>query len=264
RQMLRCGEIAVEALHRLGGKVEHVVRTRMFITDPADADAIGRAHQELFGAAPPVATMVVTRLLDPTWKIELEVEAELPDASATAPQSAAGTFSNLAGTDPSEYVRNLLALLGDRDPLTVLAEMPDAIEAASRGMDPERLRRPEKPGKWSVLEVVAHLADSEIALGWRFRHMLGDRDPQIAGYDQDAWAQRFRYADADLETSLALFRAVRTSNLRILRAATPEDLARVGVHAERGPESVGQLLKLVAAHDLVHRRQIARIQAAVA
>ena len=81
RQMLRCGEIAFEALHRLGGKVEHVVRTRMFITDPAEADEIGRAHQELFGAAPPVATMVVTRLLDAAWKIELAVEAELPETS---------------------------------------------------------------------------------------------------------------------------------------------------------------------------------------
>jgi enamine deaminase RidA (YjgF/YER057c/UK114 family) len=86
RQMLRCGEIASEALQRLGGKLEHVVRTRMFITDPADADEIGRAHRELFGGAPPVATMVVvTRLLDPAWKIELEVEAELPAPANGAP-----------------------------------------------------------------------------------------------------------------------------------------------------------------------------------
>ena len=75
--MLRCGEIAAEALARLGARPEDVVRTRMYITDPADADEVGRAHRELFGAAPPVATMVVTRLLDPGWKVELEVEAEL-------------------------------------------------------------------------------------------------------------------------------------------------------------------------------------------
>jgi enamine deaminase RidA (YjgF/YER057c/UK114 family) len=77
RQTLRCGEIAAEALARLGARLEHVVRTRMYITDPADADEIGRAHRELFGAAPPVATMVVTRLLDPRWKVEIEVEALL-------------------------------------------------------------------------------------------------------------------------------------------------------------------------------------------
>jgi len=77
RQMLRCGEIAAEALAKLGARPQDVVRTRMFITDPADADEVGRAHREVFGAAEPVATMVVTRLLDPGWKVELEVEAEL-------------------------------------------------------------------------------------------------------------------------------------------------------------------------------------------
>jgi enamine deaminase RidA (YjgF/YER057c/UK114 family) len=79
RQMLRCGEIAAEALGRLGARLEDVVRTRIYITDPGYADEAGRAHRELFGAAPPVATMVVTRLLDPRWKVELEVEAQLAE-----------------------------------------------------------------------------------------------------------------------------------------------------------------------------------------
>ena len=77
RQMLRCGEIAGEALARLGARPEDVVRTRMYITDPAFADEVGRAHRELFGSGPPVTTMIVTQLLDPAWKVELEVEAEL-------------------------------------------------------------------------------------------------------------------------------------------------------------------------------------------
>ena len=77
-QMLRCGEIAVAALRQLGAGPEHVVRTRMFVTDPAVADEVGRAHREVFGGHPPVATMVVTRLLDPGWYVEIEVEAELP------------------------------------------------------------------------------------------------------------------------------------------------------------------------------------------
>lgn len=76
-QMLRCGEIVGAALRSVDAELRHVVRTRMFITDPADADDVGRAHREIFGDARPVATMVVTRLLDPRWKIELEVEAEV-------------------------------------------------------------------------------------------------------------------------------------------------------------------------------------------
>jgi enamine deaminase RidA (YjgF/YER057c/UK114 family) len=75
-QMLRCGEIATKALEQLGSSADEVVRTRMFITDAADADEIGRAHGELFGVARPVATMVVVAgLLDPAWKVEIEVEA---------------------------------------------------------------------------------------------------------------------------------------------------------------------------------------------
>lgn len=79
-QMLRCGEIAIKALEQLGSSADEVVRTRMFITDTADADEIGRAHGELFGVARPVATMVVVAgLLDPAWKVELEVEALTSD-----------------------------------------------------------------------------------------------------------------------------------------------------------------------------------------
>lgn len=75
-QTRRCGEIAIRALEQLGSSADDVVRTRMYITDPADADEIGRAHGELFGVARPVATMVVVAgLLDPEWKVELEVEA---------------------------------------------------------------------------------------------------------------------------------------------------------------------------------------------
>jgi hypothetical protein len=176
-------------------------------------------------------------------------------------------FSNPAGEAgdaAAAYVRALLELLGERDPLAVLAEMADALATAAGNHNDERLRRPEAPGKWSVAEVIAHLADTELVAGWRYRHILADEQPQIAGYDQDAWARRFRYGEADIGGSLMLFRALRAANLELLRRATPADLERVGIHSERGPESLGLLVKLVAGHDLVHRRQIDRILAATA
>jgi len=77
-QARRCFEIVVAALRELGAGPEHVVRTRMFLTDAADADAVGRAHGELFGDVRPAATMVVVAaLLDPRWKVEIEAEAVL-------------------------------------------------------------------------------------------------------------------------------------------------------------------------------------------
>ncbi|MFV2000632.1 MAG: RidA family protein [Acidimicrobiia bacterium] len=75
-QMLRCGEIAREAIEQLGGSMSDVVRTRMFIVDTRDADEVGRAHNEVFGPSKPAATMVVVAaLLDPIWRVEIEVEA---------------------------------------------------------------------------------------------------------------------------------------------------------------------------------------------
>ncbi len=83
-QMNRCGQIAVAALEELGAVASDVVRTRMFITDPADADEIGRAHREVFGSASPAATMVVVAaLLEPEWKVEIEVEAEVASGQLT-------------------------------------------------------------------------------------------------------------------------------------------------------------------------------------
>jgi enamine deaminase RidA (YjgF/YER057c/UK114 family) len=79
-QMLRCSEIALDALVQLGASPSDVIRTRMFLTDPTDADDVGRAHQEVFGEVAPAATMiVVSALLDPAWKVEIEVEAMLGD-----------------------------------------------------------------------------------------------------------------------------------------------------------------------------------------
>jgi len=78
-QAARCLSIAVAAMAELGATPEHVVRTRMFLVDPADAEAVGRAHRAAVGAAAPAATMVVVAgLLDPRWKVEIEVEAVVP------------------------------------------------------------------------------------------------------------------------------------------------------------------------------------------
>jgi enamine deaminase RidA (YjgF/YER057c/UK114 family) len=75
-QARRCLEIILEALAKAGASPNHVVRTRMFLTDPADADAVSRAHGAVFGEVRPASTMVViTGMLDPRWKVEIEADA---------------------------------------------------------------------------------------------------------------------------------------------------------------------------------------------
>lgn len=176
------------------------------------------------------------------------------------------SFSNPASEAKAaadQYVRSLLEVLGDRDPLQVQGELAAAIEALVAGLDDARLRRAEAPGKWSIIEVVQHLADTEIVYGYRIRKVLANPGAAISGYDQDAWARSLRYRDASLEQALAQIRALRACNISLMRSLSEEEWRREGIHSERGAESVRQIAKLVAAHDLVHRAQIGRIKAAL-
>ena len=175
------------------------------------------------------------------------------------------TFSNPAANaaaSATAYVKALLDVLGNRRPLDVLPEIMPWLEARVRGIPEPTLRRPAAPGKWSVTAVVQHLADSELVFGFRSRMILSEDRPPLQGYDQDKWASLFRYDEVSPASALANLGVLRGANLAILTRLGPADLERVGLHSERGPESLGHLLKLMAAHDLVHRRQIERILAA--
>ena len=172
------------------------------------------------------------------------------------------TFSNPAGNAPaaaSGYVRALLDLLGTRNPIEVLGELLPWLDHRLRGAVDATLRRPEKPGKWSVIDVIQHLADSDLVAGFRIRMVLSDNRPVLQGYDQDRWASEFRYREVSLSQALDQLRGLRMANLHLWKHLTPAQLERVGLHSERGPESAGQTIGLMAAHDLVHRRQIDRI-----
>ena len=176
------------------------------------------------------------------------------------------TFSNPAGgaaAAAQTYVRALLDLLGSRDPLQVMGELLPWLDRRIAGLPDGTLRRPEAPGKWSVIEVIQHLADSDMVAGYRTRMMLSEDRPPLQGYDQDRWASELHYRDVDLPQALDQPRGLRSANLSLWRSLTPAQLKRVGLHSERGPESVAFLLRLMGAHDLVHRRQIDRILSSV-
>src|SRR4029079_8473638 len=164
---------------------------------------------------------------------------------------------------PGDYARRLLNRIGDRDMFEVFESTAAALRASFDGLDDAAMRRPEAPGKWSMIEVAQHLADSDMVVGARVRMMLAEEQPAIAAYDQDLWVKNLRYRDAVLDDVLPQFSALRAANLRLARRLGAADLARFGVHSERGGESVGYTLRLQAAHDLVHLDQIARIRRAV-
>jgi hypothetical protein len=172
--------------------------------------------------------------------------------------------ANEAAGQAAAYIRAILDLLGGREPMAVLRETPSALPRAIVGLSPQQLRQPERPGKWSIGQILQHLADSEIVSGWRMRLILAHDRPQLTGYDQDLWAERLHYDEAEPSDAIELFTVLRRENLRLIERASPADLKRVGVHVERGEESVEHLLRLYAGHDLLHLRQLERVRGIVA
>lgn len=159
------------------------------------------------------------------------------------------------------YATAILELLGDSDPQRILQETARRLRDAVEGRNDELLRRPKAKGKWSAIEIIQHLADSEVAWAWRLRSVIAQDRAEITGYDQDAWAAALRYKEADLEPAIQQFEVLRESHLRLLEGLDDSTLAHVGVHRERGEESIEYMIRLYAGHDLVHLRQLDRVLA---
>ena len=172
-------------------------------------------------------------------------------------------FTNSASRSKEEagaYTSAVLGLVGAKPLLEILSSTESSLRDAIRGLNGKQLSSREAPGKWSINHVLRHLADSEIVWGWRMRMALTHDRPPITGYDQDAWADKLGYGEADAAESVREFGVLRAGNLRLLRNASADDMKRVGVHAERGEESVAHMMKLYAGHDVLHLNQIERIK----
>ena len=157
---------------------------------------------------------------------------------------------------PSRYA----AALGDDDPVVVMAETPDLIRKLLRGLSEKQLRTRPAPGKWCIQEIVAHLADGEVILGSRYRFIAAHDRPSLMGYDQDAFVERLGPLNAraaDLVDDFAMARAV---NLGLLERLPEEAWERVGLHSERGEESIRDMVAYYAGHDRNHLSQIETIR----
>lgn len=158
-----------------------------------------------------------------------------------------------------QYRQRILANLDGETPERVRASSAKKLEQLIRGVAPAKLAKKPAPGKWSVNEILAHMADAEVAYSWRVRAIIGAPGCPVAAYDQDAWANSMHYAKRKAKDSIAQYRAFRESNIALLKALKPEQRELFGIHSERGQESVTLLSDMMAGHDLNHIRQIAGI-----
>jgi hypothetical protein len=161
-----------------------------------------------------------------------------------------------------QYKARILGYLAGRAPIALLATAPDTLEALVDGVPELLLDRRPAPTKWSIREIVAHLADDELVGAYRIRLILSAPGTPVQAFDQDAWAETGRYSATDIAQSLTLFRLLRAANVSLLRVLRPDEWERFGVHAERGRESVQDIAAYYAGHDLNHFAQIERILAA--
>ena len=162
---------------------------------------------------------------------------------------------------PQQYINRILGNLDGGDPLKIQAATPKKLERLVKGVPAAKLRKRPSPEKWSVAEILAHLADGEIVGGWRMRAILGAPGTPIQAFDQDSWVTALHYGKRDPRKSLEQFRVLREANLALLKSLTPEQWKHHGMHSERGEETIAHITRMFAGHDINHLKQIERILA---
>jgi uncharacterized damage-inducible protein DinB len=160
---------------------------------------------------------------------------------------------------PQQYMARTLGYIEGKNPLRVQQSTPQKLARIIKGLDKKRLTQPPAPGKWSIAEILAHLADTELVAGWRMRLILGQNGTSIQAFDQDVWASTFNYRRRDPKASLQMFAVLRESNLDLLKSVPRNLWENYGMHQERGRESIAHLVRMFAGHDLNHIRQLEQI-----
>lgn len=168
--------------------------------------------------------------------------------------------SKTASSSEYSFLDRQLGLLGDRDPIEVLAETPDALRALVAGHPEELLARRPRPGVWSPREILGHLIDADWVLGFRARILRAEAEPTLTPVDQELWVERHGWGKRESGEILELFAQVRAVTVDFWRSVEPAELERQGRHTGAGIDiSLGLLRRIQAGHDLSHREQLERI-----
>jgi hypothetical protein len=160
---------------------------------------------------------------------------------------------------PQQYTQRIMNHSAGKDAIKIQQSTPAKLAALTRRLKKSQLMRRPAPDKWSIAEILAHLADAELVVGFRVRLTLGANGTPIQAFDQDVWASTFNYRRRDPKASLETFRALRENNLRLLKSVPRSLWENYGMHEERGKESVEHIVRMIAGHDLNHVQQVERI-----
>ena len=145
--------------------------------------------------------------------------------------------------------------------LAAAEESPKQVAAAVLGLPEKALRYKPSPGKWSILEILGHLADMEILYAYRIRQMLADKDPVIAPIDQNDWAKNLGYLESSPRELVALYGLNRHANVQLLRRLKLDDLQKSARHPELVQRvTVADYVQMLSKHGPNHLEQIERLK----
>jgi hypothetical protein len=165
----------------------------------------------------------------------------------------------MANETPEQYKARILSLMEGKDAIAVQRETAARLAKLVGGASREQLVKRPAADRWSVAEVLAHLAEAEVSCFSRYRQMIEHNGAKIIPFDQDLWYKLGDYSKRDPQESLQLFRLMRDTNLRLFDQLTPEQWQLGGVHAERGPMTITDLARQIAGHDINHIAQVEKM-----
>jgi hypothetical protein len=160
-----------------------------------------------------------------------------------------------------QYIQRILGHVEGKDAIKVQRSSAARLKKAIGGLTPKQLKWKPAPDRWSIAEIVAHLADAEIVASWRLRSVIGANGVTIQPFDQNAWAAVFNYGNRDAKKALEVFRVLRENNLEMFKTIPRAAWDNYGMHLERGKETVAHLARMFAGHDTNHVLQIEGIAA---
>jgi hypothetical protein len=137
---------------------------------------------------------------------------------------------------------------------------PELLAAVLTGVYGEEEDFVIAPGKWSIRQIVAHVADAELVGAHRMRQVIAEEHPTLIAFDQDAWTRNLDYARRKPKQSLETFRRLRAENYELLKELPAEAFERAGNHTENGPMTLGRLVEGYASHAESHARQMQAIR----
>lgn len=158
---------------------------------------------------------------------------------------------------PQQYATRILGKLNGMDPIDVLESTSSRLETLINKI--EKQESQSSHNRWSATEILAHLAESEIVYGYRIRKALNASGTAIEATDQNVWVNNAVYLQKNPQLALTLFQILRKANITFLKSLTPQQMENFGIHSERGKESIAQMARMIAGHDINHLQQMEKL-----